>query len=111
MKKRVRNSIPIARPRQVSVQVPRTLGWKTDREQNEAPIMQEEMARELPCKLDLDRSMGLDRTHPRVLRKLVEESIKPLSIIYQQSGSAEKVHADWKLAYVTPINKKGQKVS
>ncbi|KAK4824608.1 hypothetical protein QYF61_016877 [Mycteria americana] len=54
-------------------------------------------------------SMGLDGIHPRVLRELVEELAKPLSIIYQQSWLTGKVPDDWRLANVTPIYKKGQK--
>ncbi|KAK4816940.1 hypothetical protein QYF61_025763 [Mycteria americana] len=53
--------------------------------------------------------MGLDGIHPRVLRELVEELAKPLSIIYQQSWLTGEVPDDWRLASVTPIYKKGQK--
>ncbi|KAK4830528.1 hypothetical protein QYF61_011507 [Mycteria americana] len=53
--------------------------------------------------------MGLDRIHPRVLRELVEELAKPLSIIYQQSWLTGEVSVDWRLANVTPIYKKGRK--
>ncbi|KAJ7404594.1 hypothetical protein WISP_144521 [Willisornis vidua] len=37
---------------------------------------------------------------------LVEEVSKPLSIAYQPSGLSGEVPDDWKLAIVTPINKK-----
>ncbi|GAB0181640.1 mitochondrial enolase superfamily member 1 [Grus japonensis] len=53
--------------------------------------------------------MGPDGIHPRVLRELVEELAKPLSIIYQQSWLTGKVPDDWRLANVTPIYKKGPK--
>ncbi|KAJ7412429.1 LINE-1 reverse transcriptase [Pitangus sulphuratus] len=55
------------------------------------------------------RSMGPDRIHPRVLKELVEELAKPLSIIYHQSWSTGEVPVEGKLANVTPIYKKGQK--
>jgi len=39
----------------------------------------------------------------------VEELAKPLFIIYQQSWLTGEVPDDWRIAKVTPINKKGQK--
>ncbi|KAJ7400040.1 Metaxin-3 [Pitangus sulphuratus] len=53
--------------------------------------------------------MGPDGIHPRMMRELVEELNKPLSIIYRQSWLAGEVLDDWKLVNVTPIHKKGQK--
>ncbi|KAK4817860.1 LOW QUALITY PROTEIN: hypothetical protein QYF61_001529 [Mycteria americana] len=53
--------------------------------------------------------MGPDETHPRVLKELAEVLTKPLSIIYQQSWLTGEVPADWRLANVTPIYKKGWK--
>ncbi|KAK4811086.1 hypothetical protein QYF61_016372 [Mycteria americana] len=54
-------------------------------------------------------SMGPDEIHPRVLKELAEVLTKPLSIIYQQSWLTGEVPADWRLANVTPIFKKGWK--
>ena len=53
--------------------------------------------------------MGLNGIHPRVLRELVEELAKPLSIIYQQSWLTGEVPEDWSLANVAPIYRKGRK--
>ncbi|PKU43589.1 rna-directed dna polymerase from mobile element jockey-like [Limosa lapponica baueri] len=53
--------------------------------------------------------MGPDGIHPRVLRELAEVLAEPLSIIYQQSWQTGVVPADWRLANVMPIHKKGQK--
>jgi len=50
----------------------------------------------------------LEGIHPRVLRELVEELAKPLSIIYQQSWLTGEVPDDWRFASVTPTYKKGQ---
>jgi len=53
--------------------------------------------------------MGPDGLHPRVMRELVDVVAKPLSIILWQSWLTGDVPADWRLANVTPIFKKGQK--
>lgn len=46
------------------------------------------------------KSMGLDEhthwVHPRVLRELVQELAKPISIVYQQSWLTGEVPADRK---------------
>ncbi|RMB98864.1 hypothetical protein DUI87_24408 [Hirundo rustica rustica] len=78
-------------------------------EQNGPPFIQEEAVRELLRCLDTHKFMGPDGFHPRVMRELVDELAKPLSIIYQQSWLTGKVPDDWKLANVTPIHKKGGK--
>jgi len=80
-----------------------------DGEQNKTPIIQEEAVNDLLCHLDAYKSMGPDGIHPRVLKELVEELAKPLSIIYQQSWLTGEVPDDWRIASVTPICKKGWK--
>ncbi|KAK4818984.1 hypothetical protein QYF61_022651 [Mycteria americana] len=67
------------------------------------------MVNDLLHHLDTHKSMGPDEIHPRVLKELAEELTKPLSIIYQQSWLTGEVPADWRLANVTPIFKKGRK--
>ncbi|KAK4819943.1 hypothetical protein QYF61_015843 [Mycteria americana] len=80
-----------------------------DGDQNGAPIIQEEMVSDLLQHLDTHKSMGPDEIHPRVLKELADGLTKPLSIIYQQSWLTGEVPADWRLANVTPIFKKGRK--
>ncbi|KAK4816232.1 hypothetical protein QYF61_013640 [Mycteria americana] len=80
-----------------------------DGDQNGAPIIQGEMVSDLLHHLDTHKSMGPDEIHPRVLKELAEVLTKPLSIIYQQSWLTGEVPADWRLANVTPIFKKGRK--
>ncbi|GAB0207546.1 mitochondrial enolase superfamily member 1 [Grus japonensis] len=80
-----------------------------DGKRNKPPIMQEEAVNNLLHHLDTHKSMGLDGIHLRVLRELVEELAKPLSIIYQQSWLTGEVPDDWRLANVMPIYKKGWK--
>ncbi|KAK4820376.1 hypothetical protein QYF61_025452 [Mycteria americana] len=67
------------------------------------------MVSDLLHHLDTHKSMGPDEIHPRVLKELAEVLTKPLSIIYQQSWLTGEVPADWRLANVTPIYKKGRK--
>ncbi|KAK4816543.1 hypothetical protein QYF61_017744 [Mycteria americana] len=80
-----------------------------DGDQNGAPIIQGEMVSDLLHHLDTHKSMGPDEIHPRVLKELADVLTKPLSIIYQQSWLTGEVPADWRLANVMPIFKKGQK--
>ncbi|KAK4805387.1 hypothetical protein QYF61_003960, partial [Mycteria americana] len=63
----------------------------------------------LAIKMIIHKSMGPDEIHPRVLKELADVLTKPLSIIYQQSWLTGEVPADWRLANVTPIFKKGRK--
>ncbi|KAK4818286.1 hypothetical protein QYF61_010428 [Mycteria americana] len=72
------------------------------------PIIQGEMVSDLLHHLDTHKSMGPDEIHLRVLKELAEVLTKPLSIIYQQSWLTGEVPADWRLANVTAIYKKGQ---
>ncbi|KAK4830697.1 hypothetical protein QYF61_012866 [Mycteria americana] len=80
-----------------------------DREQNKAPIIEEEKVNNLLHHLDTQKPVGLDGIHLRVLRELVEELAKPLSFIYQQSWLTGVVPDDWRLANVMSIYKKGWK--
>ncbi|NWI77433.1 RTXE polymerase, partial [Dryoscopus gambensis] len=77
--------------------------------QSGPPVIQEEAVRELLRCLNIHKSMGPDGIHPRVMRELADELVKPLSIIFQQSWLTGEVPDDWKLANVTPIYKKGRK--
>jgi len=76
---------------------------------NKPPIIQEEAVHDLLCYVDTYKSMGPDGTHPIVLRELVEELAKPLSIICQQSWLTGKVPGDWRFTSVTTIYKNGRK--
>ena len=55
------------------------------------------------------QSMGPDGTHPSVLKDLADVTAGPLSIIYQRSWESGEVPADWKLANIIPIYKKGMR--
>ncbi|RMC07537.1 hypothetical protein DUI87_17011 [Hirundo rustica rustica] len=79
------------------------------REQNDPPVIPEEVVRELLNCLDVHKSMGPDGIHPRVMRELADELAKLLSIIYQLSWLTGEVPDDWKLANVTLPHKTGGK--
>ncbi|GAB0188833.1 serine-rich coiled-coil domain-containing protein 1 [Grus japonensis] len=64
------------------------------REQNEAPIIQEEMVSDLLHHLDTHKSMGWDGIHPRVLRQLAEVLTKPFAITFQESRLFSMVPSD-----------------
>ncbi|KAJ7416273.1 RNA helicase Mov10l1 isoform X1 [Willisornis vidua] len=78
-------------------------------EQNEAPIIQEEVGSALLYHLDTYRSSELDRIHPSALRELAEKLAEILSIIYQQSWLSKEVLIDRKLTNVVFIYKKNGK--
>ncbi|PKU38978.1 pol- hypothetical protein [Limosa lapponica baueri] len=60
--------------------------WKNE----EPPTAGEDDVRDHPRNLRLQKSMGPDEIHPRVLRELVDEVTQPLSIILTHRGSLVK---------------------
>ncbi|GCB63140.1 hypothetical protein scyTo_0000118 [Scyliorhinus torazame] len=57
--------------------------------------------------LKVDMPPGPDGMHPRVLQEMAREIANALVLIYQNSLDSGVVPADWKLANVTPLFKKG----
>ncbi|KFV15868.1 RNA-directed DNA polymerase from mobile element jockey, partial [Tauraco erythrolophus] len=73
------------------------------------PFVDTELVRHQLYQLNVDKSMGPDEIHPRVLTELADVTAEPLSIIYQSSWESEDVPADWKQASVIPVYKKSVK--
>jgi len=71
------------------------------------PLADTEIVRDELCQLNVRRSVGPDGIHPRVLKELADVMAGPLSIIYERSVESGEVPADWKLASVSQIYKKG----
>ena len=57
--------------------------------------------------IKVNKTPGPDGIAPRILKETKHQICKPLSIIFNKSFNSGKVPRDWKLANVTPIQKKG----
>ncbi|KAJ7424017.1 RNA-directed DNA polymerase from mobile element jockey-like protein [Pitangus sulphuratus] len=71
------------------------------------PFVDSEIVREQLYQMNVHKSMGPDGMDPGVLKELAEVMTGPLLIIYLRSWESGEVPADWKLAKVIPIYKKG----
>eukprot|EP00061_Rhincodon_typus_P001655 g15386.t1 len=66
-----------------------------------------EMVLGKPMGLKVDKSPQPDNLHPRVLKEVALEIVDALVVIFQDSIDSGTVPADWRVANVTPIFKKG----
>ncbi|KAJ7404631.1 hypothetical protein WISP_144447 [Willisornis vidua] len=77
--------------------------------ENDQPPVDPEIVQDLLLQLDPYKSMGPDKICPRILKKLTDVITEPLSMIFEQSWKSREVPADWKLANVVTVLKKGKK--
>ncbi|KFP77562.1 RNA-directed DNA polymerase from mobile element jockey, partial [Apaloderma vittatum] len=75
----------------------------------ELPIVTEDQVRDHLMNLKVYKSMAPDGIHPWVLRELVDDVAKLLSILFQNSWQSGEVPADWKRGNIIPTFKKGKK--
>ena len=62
-------------------------------------------------KLNVTKSAGPDGFHPRILKELSSSIKTPLNIIFNKSIIDGRLPESWKDAHITPIYKKGSKIS
>ena len=67
----------------------------------------EEMVRKELLNLNVNKSLGPDNIHPRILKELAEHLTEPVTLLFNKTIVNGVIPQDWKEAYVSPIYKKG----
>ena len=69
----------------------------------------EEGVRKLLQNLDPNKACGPDGITPRLLKMIAEEITPALILLYRNSYNSGTLPLDWKMAYITPVFKKGER--
>ena len=72
-------------------------------------IITVDMVLEALQKLNVNKSVGPDGIHPRLLKELAEEIASPITLIFNKSITEGKLPNEWKEAFISSIYKKGSK--
>ena len=67
--------------------------------------------RALLSKVNVNKAVGPDGIHGKVLKNCATSLAYPLSLIFKTSYNTGQIPSDWKLASIVPVYKKGSKVS
>lgn len=67
------------------------------------------MVRNILGKINANKTPGPDKIAPRILKESMDQLSKPLATLFNHTLTSGKVPKVWKLANVTPIQKKGDK--
>ncbi|PKU32892.1 rna-directed dna polymerase from mobile element jockey-like [Limosa lapponica baueri] len=84
-------------------------GKGRDWETKEPPTVGEDQIQDYLKNLKVHKSVGFDEIHLRILKELMDEVAKPLSIIFEKSWQSSEVPTEWKRGNITSIFKKGKK--
>ncbi|CAG2239333.1 Insulin-like growth factor 2 mRNA-binding protein 1,Insulin-like growth factor 2 mRNA-binding protein 2 [Mytilus edulis] len=79
--------------------------------QSSDDLFNKEEVRKLLLNLNITKSPGPDRVHPKLLFELASVVDKPLCMIFNSSFVNGEVPEDWKIAIITALFKKGDKKS
>lgn len=69
----------------------------------------EEGVKKLLLNLNPNKACGPDGITPRLLKTVAEEMAPALTLLYRNSHNSGTLPLDWKMAYITPVFKKGER--
>ena len=69
----------------------------------------EDMIKKELINLNVNKSVGPDDIHPRLLKELAVHLAEPVALLFNKTITHGVIPQDWKEAYVSPIYKKGSR--